>query len=68
MTIWPVKKGFLIWIPVRGADIDVSVGRFVGCDRPERPRLRIPKRPRPHRVRTMAVHSREPADGELEGF
>ncbi|MCZ6662085.1 MAG: hypothetical protein O6951_04070 [Actinobacteria bacterium] len=68
MTIWPVKKGFLIWIPVRGADIDVSVGRFVGCDRPKCPGSESRNGHAPTGFGSMTIHSREPADGELEGF
>ena len=56
MTIWPVKKRFLTWIPVRGAGIDVSIGRCLGCDRPEGPGSE-----------SRNCHGPPPADGELEG-
>ena len=68
MTIWPVKKGLLIWIPVRGAGIYVSVGRFVGCDRPKGPGSESRNGHGPAGFGSGAIRSREPVDGELEGF
>ena len=68
MTIWPVRTEFLIWTPVRGAGMDVWVGRFVGCTVPRVLGSEYRNGHGPAGFGSGAIHSPEPAGGELEGF
>ena len=66
MTIWPVKKEFLIDIWARTLKFDVSVGRFGACDSPAVSWLGELETVTDRQVRIKAIHSRLPAGGELE--